>query len=394
MAPRPKCLDKAEAFNVGMVLLDPGPQTSRITLAASDPLNWTVVLPVVVGALSIWYLLPSPQRRPILFGALGAIIAVAGVVAFLIRGLGHAAPATVEAGLFFGFAGMAITFAGLMIVTRNPARSALCFAMVVLSTCGLFLLNAAPFLAAATIIIYAGAIIVTFLFVIMLSQQTGLSNADLRAREPVLAVAAGFVVLATLLVGLQRVYNHSSVDAAIEKASTIARAEKIDPDLLSAVKPDGEAPTLTKKATEFLEQMRVALDRVKVAAPRRGEPHRYTDHRLVQDVETALNGLEILGFKSADVDDVRLNCQKISDGLMRLKELRDSPDSADLKLSPHAVVEPLDGGRKKLPAANVSAIGRAVFTDHLLTVELAGTLLLVATVGAIAIAGGRREKNK
>ena len=41
------------------------------------------------------------------------------------------------------------------------------------STCGLFLLQAAPFLMAATIIIYAGAIVVTFLFVIMLAQQEG-----------------------------------------------------------------------------------------------------------------------------------------------------------------------------------------------------------------------------
>ena len=40
---------------------------------------------------------------------------------------------------------------------------------------------------------------------------------------------------------------------------------------------------------------------------------------------------------------------------------------------------------------NVAGLGRTLFTDHLLAVELAGTLLLVATVGAIAIAGGRRE---
>jgi NADH:ubiquinone oxidoreductase subunit 6 (subunit J) len=35
-----------------------------------------------------------------------------------------------------------------------------------LGTCGLFMLQSAPFLAAATIIVYAGAVIVTFLFVI------------------------------------------------------------------------------------------------------------------------------------------------------------------------------------------------------------------------------------
>ena len=40
---------------------------------------------------------------------------------------------------------------------------------------------------------------------------------------------------------------------------------------------------------------------------------------------------------------------------------------------------------------NVAALGRSLFTDYLLPVELAAMLLLVATVGAIAIAGRRAE---
>src|SRR5262249_31487678 len=56
-----------------------------------------------------------------------------------------------------------------------------------------------PFLMAATIIIYAGAIIVTFLFVIMLAQQEGLSDADARSREPLLSTLTGFVLLGALL---------------------------------------------------------------------------------------------------------------------------------------------------------------------------------------------------
>ena len=57
---------------------------------------------------------------------------------------------------------------------------------------------------AATIIIYAGAIIVTFLFVLMLAQQAGLSDADDRSREPLLATLTGFVLLGALLYVLQR----------------------------------------------------------------------------------------------------------------------------------------------------------------------------------------------
>jgi NADH:ubiquinone oxidoreductase subunit 6 (subunit J) len=44
-----------------------------------------------------------------------------------------------------------------------------------------------------------------------------------------------------------------------------------------------------------------------------------------------------------------------------------------------------------MPAENVEALGRSLFSDYLLAVELGGTLLLVATVGAIAITGRREE---
>src|SRR5262249_5662455 len=42
--------------------------------------------------------------------------------------------------------------------------------------------------------------------------------------------------------------------------------------------------------------------------------------------------------------------------------------------------------RGVLPADNVGYLGRTLFSDYLLAVELGGTLLLVATIGAIAIA--------
>ena len=43
-----------------------------------------------------------------------------------------------------------------------------------------------------------------------------------------------------------------------------------------------------------------------------------------------------------------------------------------------------------MPADNVAGMGRSLFTDYLLAVELAGTLLLVATIGAVAIAMRKR----
>ena len=48
-------------------------------------------------------------------------------------------------------------------------------------------------------------------------------------------------------------------------------------------------------------------------------------------------------------------------------------------------------GRVKMPAENVVAVGTALFTDYLVPVELGGMLLLVATIGAIAISSRRAE---
>src|SRR5208283_5176065 len=156
---------------------------------------WPIGLPIALGMAAIFLLLPRPRPYPALWGtaAGGAAIVLAGI--FLI----HSTGLSVESVLFYLFSAVAILAGGLLITQANPARAALSFALVVLSTCGLFLLQAAPFLMAATIIIYAGAIIVTFLFVLMLAQQEHHSDADYRAREPLLASIAGFVLLGALL---------------------------------------------------------------------------------------------------------------------------------------------------------------------------------------------------
>ena len=59
------------------------------------------------------------------------------------------------------------------ITFRNPVYSAIWFAMSLLGTAALFLFDGAQFLGVATIVVYAGAILVTFLFVLMLAQPEG-----------------------------------------------------------------------------------------------------------------------------------------------------------------------------------------------------------------------------
>ena len=156
---------------------------------------WPIWLPLIVGGFAVFWLLPRPRPRAPALGIGAGLLALLLAGTFLVR----TGTFTVEVLLFYAFAGLTIVSGTLLITQQNPARSALSFALVVLSTCGLFLLLAAPFLMAATIIIYAGAIVVTFLFVLMLAQQEGFNDADSRSREPLLAVLTGSLLLAAIL---------------------------------------------------------------------------------------------------------------------------------------------------------------------------------------------------
>ncbi len=70
--------------------------------------------------------------------------------------------------LFFMFAGLAIASAISMVYHRNPLYSAISLVGVFISLSSIYVTLAAPFIAAVQILIYAGAIMVLVVFVIML----------------------------------------------------------------------------------------------------------------------------------------------------------------------------------------------------------------------------------
>jgi NADH-quinone oxidoreductase subunit J len=70
--------------------------------------------------------------------------------------------------LFLGFAALAVVAAFNVILQRNPIYSAIGLIVVLCSLAALFLTLSAQFIAAMQIIVYAGAIMVLFVFVIML----------------------------------------------------------------------------------------------------------------------------------------------------------------------------------------------------------------------------------
>jgi NADH-quinone oxidoreductase subunit J len=155
-------------------------------------------------ALAVYCALPKERQasRPVLTVILSAL-ALGGLVLLLGRLLGE------SAGKFY-FCGLSVlaVLAAIRVVTHpRPVYSALYFVGVVLSTAALLVMAGAEFLAAALVIVYAGAILVTYVFVIMMAQQagpsrlSGLASAidyDRSAREPAAAVLAGFVLIATV----------------------------------------------------------------------------------------------------------------------------------------------------------------------------------------------------
>lgn len=100
----------------------------------------------------------------------------------------------IEGFLFAMFAGIAVGCAVGVIFNRNAVHCALLLIGVLLAMSGLFILLNASFLAALQVLVYAGAIMVLFLFVLMLL--------TIRGETPLLTrgAAKGFGILFALLI--------------------------------------------------------------------------------------------------------------------------------------------------------------------------------------------------
>src|SRR3954466_2680667 len=70
--------------------------------------------------------------------------------------------------LFYIFAALTVICGALVIINKNPINSAMFLVLSIASMAGLFVLLHAFFLAAVQVLVYAGAVMVLFLFVIML----------------------------------------------------------------------------------------------------------------------------------------------------------------------------------------------------------------------------------
>ncbi|HEX8457118.1 MAG TPA: NADH-quinone oxidoreductase subunit J [Pyrinomonadaceae bacterium] len=100
--------------------------------------------------------------------------------------------------LFVLLAGLAVGSAVAVVVQRNPLYSAISLVGVFIALAGLYLTLAAPFLAAIQIIVYAGAIMVLVVFVIMLLNVEEEEHRPSRRLGYLTAVA---ILLAAVLFG-------------------------------------------------------------------------------------------------------------------------------------------------------------------------------------------------
>jgi NADH-quinone oxidoreductase subunit J len=168
---------------------------------------YILYLALALGAVGVCLALPRARVSPQAVG--GILAAIAG--GLVIIGLGVRNPEGLPNLYFYIFAVMGLGAALRVVTHQRPVYAALYFILTIIASAGLYLLLSAEFMAFALIIVYAGAILITYLFVIMLATQAPseeeldhLADYDAQARDPVLATIVGFVLLAALTTMLFR----------------------------------------------------------------------------------------------------------------------------------------------------------------------------------------------
>ncbi len=190
----------------------PDPLLGHLSMLPTALLETAAVVPsafLLTGAVAICavglVLLMQPGQQSLRLG--GTVLGLAGFAMLIVEVLKRAVPAGADGGIppvfpvVFGL--LAVVGAVRVMTNPRPVFAALYFMLVVLAGGGMFLLLDAEFMAFALVIVYAGAILITYMFVLMLAQQSpvaGVGEAwyDRMPREAISGVIVGFVILATL----------------------------------------------------------------------------------------------------------------------------------------------------------------------------------------------------
>jgi len=318
----------------------------------------TVYLASAISAVGLYLLLASPgagagRSRPLRL--LGAIIALGGVaflLAWLLRAGGSALAANGNGGdggaddrpniLFYVFAFIALGAAGRMITHPRPVFSALYFVLVVLASAAVFLLLEAEFMAFALVIVYAGAILITYLFVLMLAQQApnpgegseGTAEYDRIPREPAAGVFVGFLIVA--LLG-QAIFANAEPHAADARAFTSDIRREFQMEALA-----GEINLMQGKRRALIERFQ------------RAEPNLSDESRIGTLHE---DGIEFI-----------------------------APPGERVRFISYEEAGLSDEERARYLPQNIERVGLALVYKFPVSLELAGVILLMAMFGAVVLA--------
>ena len=96
---------------------------------------------------------------------------------------------------FYGFAGLALACSALVVLKKNPVASAFSLVLVFFSFAGIYALLDAHLIAALQVFVYAGAIMVLFIFVIILL-NADVPSFDLGRSHVLVRIFTGLVSLA------------------------------------------------------------------------------------------------------------------------------------------------------------------------------------------------------
>ena len=146
--------------------------------------------------------------------------------------------------VFYMFAAIAVVSSVLMITRKNPVYSVIFLVLTLFSIAAIFVLLNAHFLAALQVVVYAGAILVLFLFVIMLLNLGHDFEPDIKPRLWwVFGGGLGLVLLAELIVALRGVPLDTEADMLTvwfeEKGAVAGVAEPLFQNQVLAVEITG-----------------------------------------------------------------------------------------------------------------------------------------------------------
>lgn len=141
---------------------------------------------------------------------------------------------TFDVVLFFVFGIVAAVTAVIMITRSNPVISALFLVLNFASLAGLYLTLNAQFIAVTQVIVYAGAIMVLFLFVLMLLRPENEKKfLELNPKVKIFAMVVSFVVFAQLLYMIFFAKPSATISKDISKSIEAGTIEAIGRELFT-----------------------------------------------------------------------------------------------------------------------------------------------------------------